>query len=755
MAFLVELDTQRRHTIAHRSFLGRGLDADIRLDDPLVAARHAEIVGDGAGGWLVRDLGSRRGTFLGSRKIEEAVLRDGDELLIGPTRLRFELTTPSSGDAELDRLRAVARLGQAIGAEHDLERILDRVLATCLELRAADRAAIVVYEPGSSVPRRTVYRTRSGDEQTFSLSTCVLGHVMETRAPFLGTMVDGDGPGAALQRSQSMIAQGVRSVMVVPILYRAETDEWLGVLHVDSRAEDKAFLPRDLDFLGAIAGQGGFAIKNALLVEQLKAARTREWARLERIVGDLPVGVIALDERGCCVLANRWVVARQAELGAMPLGLPVERIAGVDCDRLLAGGRPIQVEIGAPPRTLHLAAQGSPDGEERIIVVSDITDELERTTKASHDDRLAIIGQLAGGVAHDFNNLLMVIGSYAGLLVDELAEPLRDDAVQIGVAAKQATDLTRQLLTFSRRESILPEVIDVAAAVGRMEKLFGRMLGPPIELAMSVAADAPHILADPSQFEQVLMNLLLNARDAMPGGGRVALTVAGVELDERAARRRGLAPGRFLAVEVADTGGGIPADVLPRVFDPYFTTKPRGKGTGLGLAIVHGIVRQAGGDITVESTRGAGTRFRILVPETLAAPAAADGVATARRDAPRTVLVVDDEEQVCRVVQRLLSRTGYDVLVASSGAQALALLASHPGRIDLVLSDLVMPGMSGRELLLELAKTRPALPVLLMSGYHEELLHSDIRCLTKPFDVKALYQAVADLLGQPPRAPAS
>ncbi|HEY4058252.1 MAG TPA: ATP-binding protein, partial [Kofleriaceae bacterium] len=590
------MSSHQRLELAERISIGRAPTCDVQIDDPMVSANHAEIVRQPDGNFVVRDLGSRRGTFVGSRKVGEAMLHDGDELMIGPIRLRFEATGGSDRD-ELRKLRAVAELSRAIGVEHDLDRLLSRVLETCFQLLRADRGSIIVFLPGSKTPCATVALTRDGEPVANALSTSVLSQIMQTREPYLRTEIDGD---LALQRSASLSAQGVRSLIAVPLVYK-NNDEWLGVIQLDSQASNNVFGPRDVELLEAIGGQAALAIKNAMLVRQLHSVQSDDWRRLERVVRSLPVGVVVLDDQRRCVLANEWVTARSSTIGTVSAGEIVERVAGVASDRLIGSEVRDQVTVGTPERTYTLAAHTSTDGDETVIVLADISDEREAQTKAAHRDRLALVGQLAGGIAHDFNNLLYVILNYANLIEESIDnDDLREDAKTIAQTATSAADLVRQLLAFSRRETVKPKVIDVAKLVTDMEKMFASSLGSKVALELSVS-DA-RVRMDASQLEQIVMNLVVNARDAMPDGGRV--TVAVTRIGDR------------VALDVSDTGTGMSPEVIERVFEPYFTTKARGKGTGLGLATVHGIVQHAGGDITVRSEMGKGTSFRVSLPAT-------------------------------------------------------------------------------------------------------------------------------------------
>ena len=734
MAKLVDIGRKRSYTIGPRTVIGRDETCSIRFDDPMVSATHAEIVQDN-GAFQIRDLGSRRGTFLGSNKVSQAPLEHGDELMIGPVRLRFE-NEATAEHRELQHLRAVAELGHAIGVEHDLRRVLDRVLETCLQLLRADRGAIVVYQPHSKAPYMTATRTRRAHEPPFAVSTSVLSQVMLEHEPYLRTEIDDD---AALRRSESLSAHGVRSVMAVPLRYQADETEWLGVIQLDSRASVNVFCAEDLALLNAIAGPTSLAIKNSLLVQQVQSVISDEGRRVERVVTGLPVGVIVLDSERRCVLANRWITDHADAVGEIWIGTEVTAIAGITCDALFNAH---QHEVTVGHRTLSITATTS--AGETVIVVSDISAERERQTQAAHRDRVALLGQLAGGIAHDFNNLLVVILNYAHMLEETLVDPdARDDAHQISHAATSAAELTRQLLTFTRRELVKTRVIDVVSVVRGMNKMLVRTLGG-VELATEIEIAAAHVLIDGSQLEQILMNLVVNARDAMPEGGTVGLSVSVVDIDRSRASRRGIAPGRYVAVEVRDSGTGMTPELMARIFEPYFTTKARGHGTGLGLATVYGLVQQAHGDIVVESTPGAGTTFRIYFPETERVETSTRIPLAGKGDV--TILVVDDDENVRRLTERILKAAGYHVLSATSGESALELARAHAGEIHTLLTDMVMPGMSGRELARELGELRPTTRVIYMSGYHQDLPISSAQFVPKPFDRTGLLTKIQDAL---------
>jgi len=737
MPALVQLDGQRRHELGERFSIGRGDDNDLRLDDPMISHNHAEVLRQPDGSYFVHDLGSRRGTFVGAHRISKAVLRDGDELLIGPTRLRFEQTralgsvSPGSGAAESDELRtlrAIVELSRAIGVEHDLDRLLERVLETCFQLLRADRGMIIVYAPGSKTPCATVARTRTGAPVEDPLSTSLLSQILVTREPYLSTAVEGD---LALRRSESLSAQGVRSLVAVPLLYKADQTEWLGVIHLDSQATKNVFRPSDVELLGAVAGQAALAIKNAMLVRQVQSVQSAEWRRLDRVVRNLPVGVVVLDDQRRCLLVNAWVTARAAAIGEVALEAPVDMLAGVPCERLIGADLREQVTIGAPESTFIINAHTASDGSETVVVISDITQERAQQAKAAHQDRLALIGQLAGGIAHDFNNLLFVILNYAGMLDEVLESPeAREDVKMISQAATSATSLVRQLLAFSRREAVQPKVLDVAALISGMEKMLQRAAGSQIELVIE-SAEPAHVLMDPSQLEQIVMNLVVNARDAIASHGRVVVRLG--------------ATAESAVIEVTDNGSGMAPEVAARVFEPYFTTKALGKGNGLGLATVHGIVQHAGGEITVASELGRGTTFRIGLPRTDLSPGASAEPGPVVR---ARVLLVDDDDQLRRLTERMLQKSNYHVVTASCGRDAIALARREP--FDILLTDMVMPGMSGRDVAREVMHEQPDIHVVFMSGYHAGAPMPDWQFIAKPFDRRSLLAKLGS--GPPPTA---
>ena len=369
------------------------------------------------------------------------------------------------------------------------------------------------------------------------------------------------------------------------------------------------------------------------------------------------------------------------------------------------------------------------------------------------------VGRLAGGVAHDFNNLLTAIIGYGQLAQARLepASPLCNDVAEIIKAGQRAAALTGQLLAFSRKQVIQPKVIDLNALIADVQNLLGRLIGEDIELIAQPDTELGRIKADPGQIEQVVMNLAINARDAMPTGGRLTITTSNVSLTEGGLNTPA---GDYCMLAVSDTGCGMDRQTLSHIFEPFFTTKERGKGTGLGLSTVYGIINQSGGSIQVESEPGRGTTFKVYLPRVVVADeeartTQASGEAVA---VTGTILLVEDEMVVRQLVRSILQMNGFHVIEASNGVEALTRVQQYAGQIDLLLTDVVMPRMGGRELAEHMRQLRPATKALFMSGYtddaivHHGVLDAGLAFIQKPFTPAALIGKVRELLEEQKRA---
>jgi two-component system, cell cycle sensor histidine kinase and response regulator CckA len=406
------------------------------------------------------------------------------------------------------------------------------------------------------------------------------------------------------------------------------------------------------------------------------------------------------------------------------------------------------------------------DGESRIVgsvaMLADHSETRRLQQQVIEAQKMEAVGRLAGGIAHDFNNILSGIKGFAAVMAQDLPPSgrLHEEAMQILGAAERAETLTRHLLAFSRRQVMEPTVIALGAFVSGLLPLLRRLIGEDIELE-TTASGPDHVIADATQLEQIILNLAVNARDAMPRGGRLHIGVSSFDMAQGTAEQSvDLVPGPYVVMEVSDTGVGMDRATMARVFEPFFTTKPRGKGTGLGLATAYGIVKQSGGQITVASELGKGTRFRISLP-------LSRGVVTPVHESRRpalsgpgteTVLVAEDDDLVRGLTTHVLRRNGYEVLEAASGEEALVLADRHAGPIQLLVSDVVMPRMSGRVLADRLRGQRPDLRVLLMSGHPPDALlehgvdNPDESLLEKPFGAGTLLERVRSLLDRAQRS---
>jgi PAS domain S-box-containing protein len=390
------------------------------------------------------------------------------------------------------------------------------------------------------------------------------------------------------------------------------------------------------------------------------------------------------------------------------------------------------------------------------MIAEDVSERRLLEEQLRQAQKMEAVGRLAGGVAHDFNNLLTVIKGYSELMLEELdnAHPLRTEVDEIKKAADRAASLTRQLLAFSRQQVLAPKVLDLNLIVHNMDKLLRRLLGEEVILTSVLAPTLGRVKADPGQVEQVIMNLAVNARDAMPKGGKLTIETSNVDLDENYTREHvAVKPGKYVMIAVSDTGMGMPEKVQARIFEPFFTTKEVGKGTGLGLSTVYGIVKQSGGYVWVYSEVGIGSTFKVYLPR-VDAPLDAGSLTRQLITHPgnETVLLVEDEEGVRTLMRQVLQKHGYNVLEARDGGEALVVCERHQGKIELLLTDVVLENMSGQDVAERLLRFRPDMKVLYVSGYADDaivkhgVLTAGAAFLQKPFTTEALARKIRHVL---------
>jgi len=515
--------------------------------------------------------------------------------------------------------------------------------------------------------------------------------------------------------------------------------------------------------LGALAAQG----------RRSETALRDAHEQLQAVIQSSPLAIYALDRAGNVLTWNPAAEAlygwRAAEVVGGPLPtlpqdgdaedhtvrarvLRGEAVKGAEVTHRRRDGFPVSISLSVAP--LYGAGRQVAG---MLSIAADLTEMRRLEVQYRQSQKLEAIGRLAGGIAHDFNNILTAILSTSELLLTDLVpgSHVHDDVDEIRRAGQRAAGLTRQLLVFSRQQVFEPRVVDVNALVIEAEQLLRRLIGEDIELRTALAPAVGAVRADLSQLEQVILNLVVNARDAMPRGGVVTIETSDVELDGGYADRHVPArPGPYVLLAVSDTGVGMDAATQARLFEPFFTTKPPGEGTGLGLATVYGIVKQSSGYIWAYSEPDHGTTFKIYLPRVGRAPetVAAQDVAMAPLRGSEVILLVEDQDDVRRLTQRMLESAGYVVLAAASGHEALRFAEHHTGPIHLLVTDVVMPGMHGHEVALLLAPTRPEMKALYVSGYpdasivHQGLLKPGVAFLQKPFGPDVLTRKVREVL---------
>jgi len=543
----------------------------------------------------------------------------------------------------------------------------------------------------------------------------------------------------------------------------------IGVLVVQHYQNDDAYDQRDLEFLDSVGGHIALAIERRSAEDALR--KSELMFRLLFAHTPLPTWVFDVETFQFLQVneaAERlygYTAEEFAKLSILDIQPEGDRASFSDHLRRIEAGRHqehrkhrkkdgkvFDVEIVA--HSLDYAGR-----RVRLVVAQDLSERHLLEEQLRQAQKMEAVGRLAGGVAHDFNNLLMVIKGHTELLLGLLpaTEHVTRKIEQIDRAADRATSLTRQLLAFSRMQVLQPKVMSLNSVVEDMGKLLPRLIGEDVELVIRTAPDLGAIRADASQMEQMIMNLAVNSRDAMPSGGKLVIETSNVDLDQMyTAAHPVVRAGRYVLLAVSDNGTGMDEETQTHIFEPFFTTKEQGKGTGLGLATVYGVVKQSGGFIWVYSELGKGTSFKIYLPR-VDQPAEKLGAPLTSLEAPRgteTVLLAEDEQDVREVAREFLESGGYAVLEARDGAEAIQIAARHEGSIDLLVTDMVMPRMTGQELAGRLQQNRAALRVIYMSGYSEHAAaeaaqgDSSMRLLTKPFSRTAILRMVRQALNE-------
>ncbi|HEY2120441.1 MAG TPA: PAS domain S-box protein [Candidatus Acidoferrum sp.] len=543
----------------------------------------------------------------------------------------------------------------------------------------------------------------------------------------------------------------------------------IGVLVVQHYRNPAAYGPRDLEFLESVGGHIALAIERRRAEDELR--RNESMLRLLFEHNPLPTWLYDMESlkflraNEAAVKLYGYSEEEFTSMSILSIRPESEREKALT---YVSKMKPDDEEYGI---WLHRTRDGSVFEAEiishelmyagkrvRLVVAQDVSERKQLEGQLRQAQKMEAVGRLAGGVAHDFNNMLMVIKGHTELLLNILppTDSISRKIQQIDRSADRAASLTRQLLAFSRMQVLQPQVINLNSIVEEMGKLLPRLIGEDIDLVMRSSGNLGAIRADASQMEQVIMNLAVNARDAMAGGGKLLIETDNADLDYSYTMSHPLMkPGRYVQLTVSDSGTGMDAETQAHIFEPFFTTKEKGKGTGLGLATVYGIVKQSGGFIWVYSELGKGTCFKIYLPrvdqveEQIGTPKPTAEVP----NGTETVLLAEDEADVREIARQFLESGGYQVIEAKNGAEAIQVARANVGKIDLLVTDMVMPGMTGQELAMQLQREQPGLCVIFMSGYSEhaatEMANADpgVRLLTKPFSRAALLRAVREMFG--------
>ena len=661
---------------------------------------------------------------------------------------------------------ALYRIAERTNAAGDLQEFFGALHSILSELMYAQNFYIALYDDQAG----TVSFPYFVDEQEKTPPPKRLGrglteYVLRTGEPLLATPEVFEK--LVSQKEVELIGSPSVDWLGVPL---RSGDRAFGVLVVQSYCEELRYRERDLEILTFVSQQLARAIEHKRNEEALRISEARYKSLVQSAVYGIYrssvngkfldvnpalIGMLGYDtaEELLALDPTRDVFVNPTEQARLMQDFQQNRrLDSSEVHWKRKEGKTITVRLSGRVVTTDRSAEPVLE-----IIAEDVTERRALEEQFRQAQKMEAVGRLAGGVAHDFNNLLMVISGYTEVLLDQVKADasMQSKVIAIQQAADRATTLTRQLLAFSRKQLLELKVVDVNAIVSDMERLLRPLIGENVELSTRLMPGVGHTRADAGQLEQVVMNLVVNAKDAMPKGGKIVIQTSEARLEESAGREHGLIiPGTYVLLSVGDNGAGMDRETQSRVFEPFFTTKEKGKGTGLGLSTVYGIVKQSGGYIFADSILGRGTTFRIYLPrvEDPAESASANHQAHVAGGGSETVLLVEDEESVRQLVHETLQARGYRVIEAENGEAGLRVAAEHTGTIDLMITDVVMPGMNGRELAKRLAASRPQIKVLYLSGYTEEAIIQEggmepgTAFLQKPFTLQVLSRKVREVL---------
>ncbi len=663
---------------------------------------------------------------------------------------------------------ALHRITQETSTAEDLPQFYEAVHGIVGELMYDRNFYIAIYDPLTQLISFPYFEDEMDSRPApKKLGKGLTEYVLRTGEPLLCTPEVFDG----LVKQKEVESIGAPSLDWLGVPLKAGTNTF-GVVAVQSYNANVRFGEKEKEILMFVSRQ----LASAIEYKRNEEALRRSEARYRSLVQSAVYGIYRSSLEGRFFDVNPALIAMLGYDSAEEvLGLDPKSDVFLDPseqERVMRefqrGARLDHVEARWKRKdgsaiTVRLSGRVVNNPEEAAevveIIAEDITERRVLENQFRQAQKMEAVGRLAGGVAHDFNNLLMVISGYAEVLLEQTRKgnPLYPKIEAIHQAADRATNLTHQLLAFSRKQILELKVVDLNIIIEDMQRLLRPLIGENIQLQTQLTLDLGRTRADAGQIEQVLMNLVVNSKDAMPQGGKITIQTANTTLNNEDRREYTyIQPGSYVVLSVSDTGEGMDKETQLRIFEPFFTTKEKGKGTGLGLSTVYGIIKQSRGYVLVESEPGQGTTFRIYLPrvEDALEPAGAVGAARTHAGGSETVLLVEDEESVRQLVRETLESKGYKVLEADNGEAALQIVSRHPGKIDMLITDVVMPGMSGRELSARLCASCPQTKVLYLSGYtedaivHEGVVDPDTAFLQKPFTLQMLSRKVREVLGE-------